>query len=45
VRCTLTPSLLTSDYRTLPYVSRPDAPVETRATFVVEDGKPGATEN
>jgi alkaline phosphatase D len=42
VRCTLTPSSWISDYRTLPYVSRPDAPVETRASFVVENGRPGA---
>jgi alkaline phosphatase D len=42
VRCTLTPSLLTSDYRTLPYVTQPDAPIETRASFVVENGRPGA---
>jgi len=45
VRCTLTPSTLTSDLRTLPYVSRPDAPIETRASFVVEDGRPGAVRN
>jgi alkaline phosphatase D len=42
VRCTMTPSVLTSDFRTVPYVSRPDAPVETKASFVVENGKPGA---
>jgi alkaline phosphatase D len=45
VRCTLTPSTLTSDLRTLPYVSRPDAPIETRASFVVEGGRPGAVRN
>ncbi len=42
VRATITPSLWTSDYRVLPYVSRPDAPIETRASFVVESGRPGA---
>jgi len=42
VRCTLTPSLMTADYRTLPYVSRPDARIDTRASFVVESGRPGA---
>lgn len=42
VRCTMTPSILTSDFRTVPYVSRPDAPVETKASFVVENGRPGA---
>jgi alkaline phosphatase D len=42
VRCTLTPSVWTSDFRVVPYVSKPGAPVETRATFVVENAKPGA---
>ena len=42
VRATITPSLWTSDYRVLPYVSQPDAPIETRASFVVESGRPGA---
>src|SRR5262249_38297421 len=42
VRCTMTPSILTSDFRTVPYVSRPDAPIETKASFVVENGRPGA---
>ncbi|MEU6641612.1 alkaline phosphatase D family protein [Saccharomonospora sp. NPDC046836] len=30
-----------SDFRVLPYVTTPGAPISTRATFVVEDGKPG----
>ncbi len=30
-----------SDYRVLPYVTRPGAPVSTRASFVVEDRIPG----
>ena len=42
VRCALTPDRWTSDYRMVPFVSRPGAPVETAATFVVENGKPGA---
>ena len=42
VRCTLTPSSLTAAYRTLAYITRPDAPIHTRATFVVENGRPGA---
>jgi alkaline phosphatase D len=41
VRCTVTPELWTSDYRVVPYVSRPGAPIQTRASFVVESGKPG----
>ena len=35
------PSRLTSAYRCVPYVSRPGAPIETRGTFVVENGKRG----
>lgn len=29
------------DYRVVPYVQRPGAPVETAASFVVQDGQPG----
>lgn len=42
VRCTLTPERWTADYRIVPYVSRPGAPIETRATFVIEAGRAGA---
>ncbi|MER5177559.1 alkaline phosphatase D family protein [Streptomyces sp. NPDC002896] len=31
----------TSDFRVLPYVTRPGAPISTRASVVVEDGVPG----
>ena len=41
VRCDITPTQWTTDFRVVPYVSRPGAPVETRARFVVEDGRPG----
>ncbi len=41
VRCSLTPERLTADYRIVPFVTRPGAPVETRASFVVEAGRPG----
>ncbi|SFF90271.1 alkaline phosphatase D [Planifilum fulgidum] len=41
VRCTVTPDIWRTDYRVLPYVSRPGAPITTRATFVVESGRPG----
>ncbi|GAA2494885.1 alkaline phosphatase D family protein [Winogradskya humida] len=41
VRTRITPADLTADFRVLPYVTRPDAPVHTRATFVVEDRVPG----
>lgn len=42
VRCSLTPDRWQSDYRVLPAVSKPDEPISTRASFVVENGKPGA---
>ncbi len=42
VRCELTADEWRSDYRTVPYVSRPGAPCVTRAAFVVENGRPGA---
>ena len=41
VLCTLTPDKWQSAYRVVEKVSVPDAPVTTRATFVVENGKPG----
>lgn len=42
VTCELTPTQWRSDYRMVPYVMRPGAPVETVASYVVQDGKPGA---
>ncbi len=33
-----------TDFRVLPYVERPGAPVHTRATYVVRDGIPGVIE-
>jgi alkaline phosphatase D len=42
VRCSLTPETWTTDLRMVSTVSRSDAPVETFASFVVEDGTPGA---
>ncbi|GAB3286019.1 alkaline phosphatase D family protein [Parasphingorhabdus pacifica] len=44
VRTRFTEGELRADYRVLPYVSEPGAPVETLASFVVEDGKPGLNE-
>jgi alkaline phosphatase D len=41
VRCTVTPDQLQADYRVVPYVSRPGAPVHTRAAFQIDAGKPG----
>ncbi|MDA0564518.1 alkaline phosphatase D family protein [Streptomonospora sp. S1-112] len=45
VRCRLTPREWRTDFRVVPYVSRPGAPVSTRATFVVEDGQPGVVQS
>jgi alkaline phosphatase D len=41
LRHTVTPERWQADYRVVPYVSRPGAPVSTRASFVVEAGRPG----
>lgn len=43
VRCTLTPRQWRSDYRVVPFVTRPGAPVGTRASFVMEAGRPGVS--
>ena len=40
VRCEVTPAMWRSDYQTVPYISRPGAPLQTRASFVVESGRP-----
>ena len=40
VRCEVTPQAWRTDYRTVAYVSRPGAPLQTRASFVVESGRP-----
>ena len=42
VRFDLKPKELRADFRVVEFVSRPDAPLRTRASFVVEDGHPGA---
>ncbi len=42
VRCSLTPGKWTADYRIIDKVSQPNAPLQTRATYVVEAGRPGA---
>ncbi len=39
VRCEVTPQQWRTDYRTVPYVTRPGAPLNTRATFVIEAGR------
>lgn len=42
VRCELTRERWLTEYRVVPYVTMPDAPISTRASFVVEDGRVGA---
>jgi alkaline phosphatase D len=42
VTCEVTRDELRVDYRVVPYVSQPDAPIVTRASFLIEDGRPGA---
>ncbi len=41
VRCRVNRATWRADYRVLPYVSRAGAPISTRASFVVEAGRPG----
>jgi alkaline phosphatase D len=42
-RCEVTADRWRTDYRVVEYVTRPGAPIATRASFVVEDGKAGAS--
>ncbi|MDR1990668.1 MAG: alkaline phosphatase D family protein [Acidobacteriaceae bacterium] len=42
VRCEVTPDALVADFRVVPYVEQPGAPISTRARFVVENGRAGA---
>ncbi len=41
LRFQVTPELLQSDFRTVPYIRQRGAPVQTRASFVTEEGMPG----
>jgi alkaline phosphatase D len=41
VRCTLTQETCRADFRVLPYVTTPGAPITTRTSFVTEAGRPG----
>ena len=41
LRCDVDARLWRTDYRTVPYVLKPGAPIQTRASFVVEPGRPG----
>lgn len=40
-RCVVTPTELRTEFRILPYVTEPGAPVVTRATAYVQAGRPG----
>jgi alkaline phosphatase D len=43
VRCEVRRESFTADFRVVEKVSVPESPVSTRATFIIEDGRPGAT--
>jgi alkaline phosphatase D len=45
VRCELTPQQWQTDYRVVADVSKPDSSFSTLASFVVENGRPGAQKN
>jgi len=40
VRCEITPQQWRADYRVVPFVTKPGAPVETSRSFVVAAGRP-----
>ena len=40
VRCDVTPAVWRTEFKTVPFVTRPGAPLHTRAVFVVESGRP-----
>ncbi len=42
VTCELTPTTWTTHFRTTPFVDKPNSPIETKASFVIEAGQPGA---
>lgn len=44
VSSTVTPSTWTARYEVVPFITEPDAPKQTRATYVIEAGQPGAQE-
>jgi len=44
VTAEVTPDLWTSEFKIVPVVREPGGALETRATFVVENGRPGAQE-
>ena len=42
VSCEITPEAMRANFRVLDYVTEPGGSCSTRATFVVENGRPGA---
>jgi alkaline phosphatase D len=44
VRCTVTPGSWRSDFQVVKDISRPGEPITTRASYVIENGEPGAKE-
>ncbi|SHE63983.1 alkaline phosphatase D [Fodinibius roseus] len=44
VRCSITPERWQTDFRVVPYVETKGADIRTRASFVVENGQPGAVQ-
>ncbi len=44
VRCQVSPQLWKTGFQVVEYVSRPGAPLVTRASYVVENGQPGVQE-
>jgi len=42
VTCEVTQDELRADYRIVEYVTQPDGPISTRASFLIQDGRPGA---
>ena len=40
VTCSVNKKEWRTDYRTIPFVTKPNAPINTRASFVVESGRP-----
>lgn len=41
IRCDVSPTEWRADYRTVPYVTRPGAPIATASSWRVENGRPG----
>jgi alkaline phosphatase D len=41
ITCTVEPNAWTAEYRTLPFVSKPDAPLETPTRWRVTHGRAG----